>query len=85
MKPSSSRPTRRTDRRPAALAAIPSEFEGIHRGRMIVATASARDSAWYAVINDDWPAVKTALEQEESTPARSDSSCPVPPSGGATE
>jgi RimJ/RimL family protein N-acetyltransferase len=47
----------------AALAAIPSEFEGIHRKHMLVRGGERRDSAWYAVIDDDWPAVKAALEQ----------------------
>ena len=53
----------KNDRARAALAAIPSEFEGIHRKHMIVRDGERRDSAWYAVIDDDWPAVKAALEQ----------------------
>jgi N-acetyltransferase len=51
------------ERARAALAAIPSEFEGIHRKHMIVRGGERRDSAWYAVIDDDWPAVKAALER----------------------
>jgi RimJ/RimL family protein N-acetyltransferase len=47
----------------AALAALPSEFEGIHRKHMLVRGGERRDSAWYAVIDDDWPDVKAALEQ----------------------
>jgi RimJ/RimL family protein N-acetyltransferase len=47
----------------AALAAIPAEFEGVHRKHMLVRGGERRDSAWYAVIDDDWPAVKAALEQ----------------------
>jgi RimJ/RimL family protein N-acetyltransferase len=47
----------------AALAAIPSEFEGIHRKHMLVRGGERRDSAWYAVIDDDWPDVKAALER----------------------
>jgi RimJ/RimL family protein N-acetyltransferase len=46
-----------------ALAALPSEFEGIHRKHMVVRGDERRDSAWYAVIDDDWPAVRRALEQ----------------------
>ncbi len=30
---------------------------------MVVRGGERRDSAWYAVIDDDWPAVKTALER----------------------
>jgi RimJ/RimL family protein N-acetyltransferase len=47
----------------AALAALPSVFEGIHRKHMLVRGSERRDSAWYAVIDDDWPAVKAALER----------------------
>ena len=53
----------KNERARAALAAIPSEFEGIHRKHMIVRDGERRDSAWYAVIDDDWPAVKAALQQ----------------------
>ena len=51
------------DRARAALAAIPAEFEGVHRKHMVVRDGERRDSAWYAVIDDDWPAVKDALER----------------------
>jgi RimJ/RimL family protein N-acetyltransferase len=51
------------ERARAALAAIPSEFEGIHRKHMLVRGGERRDSAWYAVIDNDWPAVKATLEQ----------------------
>jgi N-acetyltransferase len=45
----------------AALAALPSEFEGVFRKHMVVRGGERRDSAWYAVIDDDWPAVKANL------------------------
>jgi N-acetyltransferase len=45
-----------------ALAALPAEFEGIHRRHMLVRGGERRDSAWYALIYDDWPAVREALE-----------------------
>jgi hypothetical protein len=41
----------------------PAEFEGIHRKHMVVRGGERRDSAWYAVIDDDWPEVKAALER----------------------
>ncbi len=53
----------RNDRARAALAALPSAFEGIHRKHMVVRGEERRDSAWYAVIDDEWPGVKTALER----------------------
>ena len=52
----------RNERARAALAALPAEFEGIHRKHMLVRGGERRDSAWYAVIDDDWPAVKAQLE-----------------------
>jgi RimJ/RimL family protein N-acetyltransferase len=51
------------DRARAALAALPAQFEGIHRKHMLVRGGERRDSAWYAVIDDDWPEVRTALER----------------------
>ena len=47
----------------AALAALPAEFEGVFRKHMLVRGGERRDSAWYAVIDDDWPDVKAALER----------------------
>jgi N-acetyltransferase len=51
------------ERARAALAALPAQFEGIHRKHMVVRDGERRDSAWYAVIDDDWPEVKRALER----------------------
>jgi RimJ/RimL family protein N-acetyltransferase len=47
----------------AALAALPAEFEGVFRKHMLVRGGERRDSAWYAVIDDDWPRVKASLER----------------------
>jgi len=52
----------KNERARAALAAIPAEFEGIHRQHMLVRGGERRDSAWYAVIAEDWPSVRAALE-----------------------
>ncbi len=52
----------KNERARAALAAIPAEFEGIHRQHMLVRGGERRDSAWYAVIAEDWPAARAALE-----------------------
>jgi RimJ/RimL family protein N-acetyltransferase len=51
------------ERSRGALAALPAEFEGIHRRHMLVRGGERRDSAWYAVIDEDWPRVKAALER----------------------
>jgi hypothetical protein len=48
-----------------ALAALPAEFEGIFRKHMLAGNDRdrLRDSAWYAIVDDDWPAVKANLER----------------------
>lgn len=45
----------------AALAALPAQFEGIHRNHMLVRGGESRDSAWYSVIEEEWPEVRAAL------------------------
>ena len=45
----------------AALGAF-AEFEGVFRKHMLVRGGERRDSAWYAVIDDDWPQAKAALQ-----------------------
>jgi RimJ/RimL family protein N-acetyltransferase len=51
------------ERSRAALAALPAAFEGVFRRHMLVRGGQRRDSAWYAVIDEDWPAVKAALRE----------------------
>jgi RimJ/RimL family protein N-acetyltransferase len=46
-----------------ALLGIGASFEGISRKHMILQDA-IRDSAWYAVVDDDWPRVKAMLEEK---------------------
>ncbi|HET7046434.1 MAG TPA: GNAT family protein [Gaiellaceae bacterium] len=47
----------------AALAALPAQFEGIHRRHMLVRCGENRDSAWYSVVDEDWPDVRAALRR----------------------
>jgi N-acetyltransferase len=51
----------RNERSRAALAAIPAQFEGIMRNHMIVPDVGQRDSAYYSVIAEEWPAVRESL------------------------
>jgi N-acetyltransferase len=51
----------RNDRSRRAMEAIPAQFEGIHR-RHRIERYGPRDSAWYSVIEDEWPEVKVNLE-----------------------
>lgn len=41
-----------------ALAALPARFEGVHRKHMLVRDGDSRDSAWYSVLDDEWPDVR---------------------------
>lgn len=45
-----------------ALEALGATFEGIHRKHMLVRGGESRDSAWYSVLDDEWPAVRARLE-----------------------
>lgn len=53
----------RNERSRAALAAIPAQFEGILRKHMLVRADEHRDSAYYSVLDEEWPDVRRALEQ----------------------
>jgi N-acetyltransferase len=46
-----------------ALLGVGASFEGIARKHMVLPD-SIRDSAWYAVVDDDWPRVKEMLEEK---------------------
>ena len=53
----------RNERSRAALAAIPARFEGVLRNHMIVPDVGRRDSAYYSVIDSEWPAVRDNLRR----------------------
>jgi RimJ/RimL family protein N-acetyltransferase len=44
-----------------ALEALGATFEGIHRRHMLVRDGESRDSAWYSVTDEEWPAVRAHL------------------------
>ena len=50
----------RNERTREALLALGAQFEGIFRKHMMLPTGP-RDSAWYAITEDDWPEVKARL------------------------
>lgn len=52
----------RNERSRAALAALPARFEGVFRKHMVVQDGQRRDSAYYSVVDDDWPQVRANLE-----------------------
>ena len=51
----------RNERSRGALLALGATFEGILRKHMVVRDNGERDSAYYSVIDDEWPAVKRHL------------------------
>jgi RimJ/RimL family protein N-acetyltransferase len=53
----------RNERSRAAMAALPAQFEGVLRKHMIVPDVGIRDTAYYSVIDDEWPAVRANLER----------------------
>ena len=52
----------RNERSRAALAAIPAQFEGVLRNHMMVFGVGRRDSAYFSVIDSEWPEVRRNLE-----------------------
>ena len=46
-----------------AMEALPARFEGVFRKHMLVRGGENRDSAWYAILDDEWPEVKANLER----------------------
>jgi N-acetyltransferase len=53
----------RNERSRGAMAALPAQFEGIHRRHMRLPDGTLRDSAWYSVIAEEWPDVRANLER----------------------
>ena len=52
----------RNKRSRGALEALPARFEGVMRKHMIV-RGRPRDSAYFSIVDDDWPAVRANLER----------------------
>jgi N-acetyltransferase len=51
-----------------SMEAFGAVFEGVHRKHMLVRGGENRDSAWYSVIDDDWPATRVRLEARLADP-----------------
>jgi RimJ/RimL family protein N-acetyltransferase len=52
----------RNERSRGALLALGTKFEGILRKHMVVRDNGTRDSAYYSVIDDEWPELRRELE-----------------------
>jgi N-acetyltransferase len=46
-----------------ALEALPARFEGVFRKHMLVRGGERRDSAYYAITDDEWPEVRATLQR----------------------
>lgn len=62
----------RNERSRAAMAALPAQFEGVHRQHRVLLDGSYRDSAWYSVIDREWPEVRASLTRRLAAHSRAD-------------
>ena len=53
----------RNERARGALEALPARFEGIFRRHMLVRGGEVRDSAFYSIVDAEWPQVQANLER----------------------
>jgi RimJ/RimL family protein N-acetyltransferase len=53
----------RNERSRRAMEALPAQFEGIHRQHRVLPDGTLRDSAWYSVIDREWPDVRANLRR----------------------
>jgi N-acetyltransferase len=53
----------------AALLKLGATFEGIHRRHMLIPGGRWRDTAWYSVLAEEWPAVRAGLATRLGLPA----------------
>jgi RimJ/RimL family protein N-acetyltransferase len=53
----------RNERSRGALTALGAQYEGTFRKHRVLPGGGVRDSASYSVIDDEWPAVRAALQQ----------------------
>jgi len=53
----------RNARSRAALSALPARFEGIMRKHMTVPDVGVRDSAYFSIVDEEWPDVRANLQR----------------------
>jgi N-acetyltransferase len=53
----------RNERSRRAMEALPAQFEGVFRKHMFVRGGEIRSSAYYSIVDDEWPAVRANLER----------------------
>ncbi len=45
-----------------AVERLGAKFEGVHRSHMVLPDGRIRDTAWFSVLKDEWPAVRDGLD-----------------------
>lgn len=63
----------RNERSRAAIASLPAQFEGIHRDDRLLRDGTRRSSAFYSIVDREWPDVKAALTERMAARAVVDS------------
>jgi N-acetyltransferase len=53
----------RNERSRVALAGLPASFEGVFRKHMLMGGIGVRDSAYYSIVDSEWPEVRANLER----------------------
>ena len=53
----------RNERSRTALEELPAKFEGIFRQHMLIPGVGRRDSAYYSIVDSEWPSVRANLER----------------------
>jgi N-acetyltransferase len=53
----------RNERSRGAMEALPAKFEGVFRKHMLMPVTGVRDSAYFSIVDDEWPAVRENLER----------------------
>jgi N-acetyltransferase len=57
----------RNERSRRAIEALPAQLEGVHRKHMLVRGGENRDTAWYSILDDEWPLVSANLLRRLAT------------------
>ncbi len=71
----------RNHRSRTAILQLGARFEGIHRKHRIVPRIGTRHTAWYSILDDEWPSVRGRLEarQAAAAAARAAATLDAPP------
>jgi N-acetyltransferase len=56
----------RNERSRAAIASLPAQFEGVHRDDRLLQDGTRRSSAFYSILDSEWPEVQRHLDRRLS-------------------